>query len=38
VMEIIEKVTEKKPDDTFMNGINKAQNSGPLDHVSGTDL
>lgn len=33
VMEIIEKVTEKKPDDTFMNGINKAQNSGPLDHL-----
>lgn len=33
-MEIIDKVTEKKPDNTFLNGLNKAQDSGPLDHVS----
>ena len=38
VMEIIDKVTEKRPDNTFFNGVNKAQDSGPLDHVSGQDL
>jgi len=36
VMEIIDKITEKKPENDIGNsGVNKAKDSGPLDHVSG---